>query len=356
MKATVSFGNTVINPKASIRVLGLHIDSKLKWGPHITVLKAKMDTQELGLKMVAASTWGATLKKARTVYSAVVRPAMTFGAKIWHQPGQEKGPAEKIARDLSRYQNRCLRVITGGYKSTPIPVLEAESHVPNIRVHLDVLVLQALKKRGANPAVRQGNRRIQAHLRRHPGRGGELPLTPMNEKRQWAAESLPDPPPTNLKPQSLPLRLRRWREGEQAERWKAYQTGLQTSVTPAQRGEWSHRRIDVHDGLQKAESSAVVQIRSQHIGFNRYLFKRKVPGIEGPSCPCGWWSQDVKHILMNCPRYQHHRPNLLLAAGTYDYDVMVSTSQGIRAAARWLVRSGALGQYSLARVQLESDQ
>lgn len=35
MKATVDLGTVAVNPDTSIRVLGLHIDGKLKWGPHL---------------------------------------------------------------------------------------------------------------------------------------------------------------------------------------------------------------------------------------------------------------------------------------------------------------------------------
>ena len=34
------------------------------------------------LHRIATSTWGATFKKAKLVYTSVVRPAMTYGAPI----------------------------------------------------------------------------------------------------------------------------------------------------------------------------------------------------------------------------------------------------------------------------------
>ncbi len=68
MKAAVDLGAVAVRPEASIRILGLHIDSKLRWGPHISRVKSKMVTQRLALSVIAGSTWGATLNKARQVY------------------------------------------------------------------------------------------------------------------------------------------------------------------------------------------------------------------------------------------------------------------------------------------------
>ena len=170
----------------------------------------------------------------------------------------------------------------------------------------------------------------------------------------WAGKYLPELPPES-KPLNLQTRIRRWREDAQERRWKEYQESLGSAATPAQIGIWGKKRIDFHEGLQKAEASAAIQLRSQHIGFNRYLYKRKVPGNEGPECPCGWQNQDSKHVLIHCPTYQQQRPKLFLTAGTCDYTILLTSPKGIRAAARWLISSGALRQYSLAKVQLEGD-
>lgn len=82
MTAVVDLGEHQIAPKTQLKVWGLWIDGKLRWGPHIKETHAKMASQSLALTKIATSTWGATLNRAREVYSAVVRPAMTYGASI----------------------------------------------------------------------------------------------------------------------------------------------------------------------------------------------------------------------------------------------------------------------------------
>jgi hypothetical protein len=58
------------------------VDAKLKWGPHINNTKAKAILQMAALTLITASTWGATFGGARTVYSAVVRLAISYSERI----------------------------------------------------------------------------------------------------------------------------------------------------------------------------------------------------------------------------------------------------------------------------------
>lgn len=64
MQAKIELSAHPISPKAELKVLGLWIDGKLRWDPHIKETQAKMGSQSLALTKVAASTPGATLNKA----------------------------------------------------------------------------------------------------------------------------------------------------------------------------------------------------------------------------------------------------------------------------------------------------
>jgi len=110
----------MVKPETSIRVLGLQIDGKLRWGPHLAKVKAKMTSQTLGLSVMAGSTWGAILDKARQVYSAVVRPAMTYAAASWHNPEGTPGSNRTRVKVLEKIQNQCLRTVLGAFKATSI--------------------------------------------------------------------------------------------------------------------------------------------------------------------------------------------------------------------------------------------
>ncbi len=48
-----------LHPSSNSHVLGLILDSKLSWHPHITHSKSKLCTQTFALTRLTSSTWGA---------------------------------------------------------------------------------------------------------------------------------------------------------------------------------------------------------------------------------------------------------------------------------------------------------
>ena len=72
LQKCITFGATTVHPKTEVWVLRVYLDPALKWGPHINKIKEKMSKQTLALTRTATSTWGATFKKAKQVYTTVV--------------------------------------------------------------------------------------------------------------------------------------------------------------------------------------------------------------------------------------------------------------------------------------------
>lgn len=92
MEATVNLGSYQIPLEVELKIFRT-LD---RWEAQVvsTYLKkvqAKMAFQTVALTKVGTSTWGAILSKAGQVHSAIVRPAMTYAAPVWHTP-QQKGP------------------------------------------------------------------------------------------------------------------------------------------------------------------------------------------------------------------------------------------------------------------------
>lgn len=126
MKAVVDLGVTVTEPNSSIRVLGLHVDGKLKWGPHLKKVRIKMTTQCLTLSITATSTYGITLNRARRVYNAIVKLVMIYAAAIWHNSEGTQEATKTPRKQLGTIQNKCLRQISEAYKAISVRELEAE--------------------------------------------------------------------------------------------------------------------------------------------------------------------------------------------------------------------------------------
>lgn len=107
-----------------------------KHGPHVKKIQERMMKQTCALTKVTASTWGATFARARQVYSAVVRPAMTYVSAMWYSPTGTKGAKQGTVDKIEVIQNKCLRAIAGAYRATPIEVLQAETLIPPMKEHL----------------------------------------------------------------------------------------------------------------------------------------------------------------------------------------------------------------------------
>jgi hypothetical protein len=108
------------------------------------------------------------------------------------------------------------------------------------------------------------------------------------------------------------------------------------------------RVLELHTGLRKAESTMLIQARTGKIGLAKFWYTRKVPGVLSAQCECGRGEETARHMALFCTRererHQHLRTN-----GRVDYRRLVGTNEGARKLTEWMIRSGRLGQFSLAR-------
>lgn len=58
------------------------------------------------------------------------------------------------------------------------------------------------------------------------------------------------------------------------------------------------KRLRIHKGLAKAESSLATQICTEKVGLANVLHRGRVPIVTSPACPCGWHRQTAKHVIM----------------------------------------------------------
>ena len=63
-------------------------------------------------------------------------------------------------------------------------------------------------------------------------------------------------------------------------------------------------------------------------------------------------TQDAKHVILFCEMFAAYRRYLFEEAGTNDWDALTSTKKGLKAITRWVMKTGLLGQFSLAANQL----
>jgi hypothetical protein len=344
MRAQLQLGELTKDPSTSVRVLGVWLDPKLRWGEHVKVIKRKMTTQTNALLRTTASTWGATFTSARQIYSAVVRPALAYGSAVWHAPptseprARQKSAPKGVAAKLAGVQNKCLRVIAGAYKATPVAALEAETYTPPLDLYLDTKLAkfrQRHKQSGMEDLITKSCARIQTKLRM---RGGRPKPTEGERKSQWAEHWLK--PEGEVEVTAQQALLFRWKK-----RWATGKPGWGfLGVGPP-----SRKAVKLHAKLRKAESSIITQIRTGRIGLAAFLNKAKVPGFPSPVCPCGSARETAAHVIAHCERFAELR-RTLIDSRTRQIDIkgLVSKPEIVPKLAKWFIQLQILPQFALA--------
>ena len=70
VNASLDIGGHTIRPESDIRILGVQLDTALRWKPHFRVVKAQVIHQVNALKMIIGSTWGVAVEIGCKVYYA----------------------------------------------------------------------------------------------------------------------------------------------------------------------------------------------------------------------------------------------------------------------------------------------
>lgn len=353
MKASININSTIKRPSPAIRILGVQIDSKLKWGPHLKFIQGKMSTQTLALSRLTTSTWGACFAKAKLLYSAVVRPAITFGSTVWHSPCGAPDNTRKTDKLLSDVQRECLRVVSGGFRATPQPIIEAETNTMPMQLHLGHLQAKCrrrLKEHNHENRVKTFCEKIQRKLTASKGRRRRnAGLTPGMRKRKWYENLTAKLIESNQQREPTDKELRNAFVDQWKQQWDVFMTAQRRgNACAALEGDISAKRLRIHQSMSKPESSLITQMRTERIGLADYLFRRRVPTITSPTCTCGHARQTLRHVLTGCPDHRTNRGRMFIAAGTTDYRRLLSTPKGLKAAANWLMKTNLLTQFSLA--------
>ena len=125
-KIKLKINNQQIPQEETPTYLGIKLDKKLTWKPHIQETE-KNATRRLSLmKKLAGTKWGANSKTLKTVYTGNVRPVMEYGAAAWATA------AKSNTSRLARLQNVGMRLITGGLKTTPVHTLETTTGLQSL--------------------------------------------------------------------------------------------------------------------------------------------------------------------------------------------------------------------------------
>ena len=109
--------------------------------------------------------------------------------------------------------------------------------------------------------------------------------------------------------------------------------------------------LTLHKDLRRAESSVLIQARTECIGLNQFLYTRRVPGVDSPHCSCNVTPETTRHLVQYCSMYSNRETLYLSGTGQrqIDYRRLIGCPEGAKALVKWIIGTGRLGQYSIAQ-------
>ena len=128
--------NTIIQPKALIKWLGIYFDQNLTFKEHVAIRSSQAKSAYLRMARLANSEKGLTPFALRQLYLACVVSVADYGSVIWW-----RGQAS-LLRPLQAIQNLAVRKILGVFKTAPIIPMEVEAAVLPPRVRLNTNIRQ----------------------------------------------------------------------------------------------------------------------------------------------------------------------------------------------------------------------
>jgi hypothetical protein len=285
---------------------------------------------------------------------------MAYGAAAWHTPAKgPNGKVQGVAAKLERIQNKCLRVVAGAYRATPIRSLEVETCTPPLDLYLDSR-LATFQKRLENSEVgrviENSCNWIQARIRNRRGRKSARKATIKEqreawtqEREEWFRQSQPTRQRFTEKQKVLDAWRDRWQTQEDKRKEPDYWDQVKKPPDPS--------ILQLHKGLRKAESSMLIQLRTGRTGLRHFLHKVRVPGYESGQCECDMGLETPRHVLLHCPHELERREALKESqGGSLDFNRLLDTPRGAPVVSKWMIRSGRIPQFQLAGTLLYGEE
>jgi hypothetical protein len=344
------------------------LDPQLTWKDHISKSAAKGESAFNAMTRLTASTWGPSVRKSKLLYTAVARPAMTYGAPVW--AAGTDGCLIPTARfkALQVLQNKCLRRTLGAYRRTPTAALEKESGTPPIDLYITALVLQRAVKTEGHPVTQAIRAKLhevwtdatRAEPRRRRGRPRKQtaqPNTNIDKARERGKEIVdrrvsdranptPDKRGGRIQVRGQIKEIGDELQEEWKRRWES-QAAKPHRHAPTWKEGWSSQPTWIYDGVRKHVATAIFLLRSEVLGLRAWLSGIGVPGIT-PECSCGHPRQTIQHVLGFCPDQVEARIKLLERTGHTQMDRLLRERDTARWAGQWLLDTGLLEYLQLA--------
>ena len=130
--------NVPINFTKTVKYLGLLIDHKLSWKPHIDAKLANCKKHFYQLRSAIGQNWGLNTQSILWLFTAVIRPSLTYGSYIWAH-----ALTSTQQNSLASFQRSILKSTATLHNTTPGATLNLVFDVLPIQNFVDQEVVLA---------------------------------------------------------------------------------------------------------------------------------------------------------------------------------------------------------------------
>jgi hypothetical protein len=128
----------------SAKLLGLVLDNRLFWEPHLRQLLASCKRSLNILLILSGASWGGDRTVMLRLYRSLVRSKLDYGSFIYGSATLAK------LRILDPVHHAGIRLATGAFRSSPVASLYAESGEPSLSVRRKLLLCSFASKLAAH--------------------------------------------------------------------------------------------------------------------------------------------------------------------------------------------------------------
>jgi hypothetical protein len=133
--------------KWRIKYLGVLVDRKLSWMPHVLIKVKKAKIHLMMLHRGMGTTWGSCPAVTLWLYNGVVKPALTYGSVVWAR----RTTTLTAIRKLNSVQRLGMMMAAPMRLKTPTAGLEILLGVPPLAMHIQQLAVNTSNRLNPTP-------------------------------------------------------------------------------------------------------------------------------------------------------------------------------------------------------------
>jgi len=142
LRLALKWGDKMLQRTSQIKYLGLHFTEKLEWQTHLNIVSTNAKQRMRNLTHALGKTWGPTPLLTRWLYTAIIRPQISYAAHVWANTINIQ-KIDKISRNIQRW---ALKQIGLFREKTPTAGLEIIAAIPPLHIHLQETALNTIAR------------------------------------------------------------------------------------------------------------------------------------------------------------------------------------------------------------------